>query len=263
MYDLEQNLLAAALGVYAFALVVALVYLWTRGTRTARAAVVLCGLGAALQLAGLAARSAAAGRWPFASLYEFLLLAALGIAAFAVLAATRYRMPDLIPFALLVVVGLAGYASVIARPAEPLVPALQSYWLQFHVATAILAYGAFTVAAAAAVLRLARSGRAEEEAAQRLDRLTYRLIAFGFALLTLVIITGAVWAEEAWGAWWSWDPKETWALITWLIYAFYLHACRVRGWHGRGAAWLAVGGFVAVLFTLLGVTCLLPGLHSY
>jgi len=263
VYTLEQNFLALALWAYTAALAAALVFLWTRGPFSSRATLVLCGLGAGLQVAGLVMRSIAGGRWPFASLFEFLLLFALGTAVSTLVVAARYRLPEVTPFLLLVVVGLMAYASVIARPAEPLVPALQSYWLQFHVATAILAYGAFAAACGVAAVRLARGRGANEKSLPGLDRLAHRLIAFGFAFLTLVIITGAVWAEEAWGAWWSWDPKETWALITWLVYAFYLHAYTARGWRGRRAAWLIVGGFAVVLFTLLGVTLLLPGMHSY
>lgn len=272
-------MLAAALWSYLGALGAALICLWTRGRAPALAAVFLCGLGAAFQTAGLTLRSLAAGRWPFASLFEFLLLFALGTAALTVLVAVRHRLPEVAPFTLLLIVGLTAYAAVIARPAEPLVPALQSYWLQFHVVTAVLAYGSFALACALALVYLAR-GRGPEEgppvpaatparsatgapSARGLEGLTYRLVAFGFALLTLAIVTGAVWAEEVWGAWWSWDPKETWALVTWLVYAFYLHVCAVRGWRGRRAAWLAVLGFALVLFTLLGVTLLLPGLHSY
>lgn len=263
MYTLEQNFLALALWAYTAALTAALVFLWTRGPFSSRAALLLCGLGAGLQVAGLLTRSIAVGHWPFASLFEFLLLFALGTAVSTLVVATQYRLPEVAPFSLLLVVALMAYASVIARPAEPLVPALQSYWLQFHVATAILAYGAFAAACTVAVVRLGRRRGADEESLLRLDHLAYRLVAFGFAFLTLVIITGAVWAEEAWGAWWSWDPKETWALITWLLYAFYLHAYAARGWRGRRAAWLLIVGFAVVLFTLVGVTLLLPGLHSY
>lgn len=98
---------------------------------------------------------------------------------------------------------------------------------------------------------------------EMLDKILYRVIVFGFLFLTLVLITGAVWAEQVWGAWWSWDPKETWALITWLVYALFLHGRFTRGWQGRRTAWLAILGFVAVIFTLFGVTWLMPGMHSY
>jgi len=184
-----------------------------------------------------------------------------------------------------------GYASMLSKDIQPLMPALQSFWLQLHVFTAIFSYGAFGVSFALAILYLVTGGRdaaPPEDAEQKpaypeaggsgegkgllnwiipvprvIDRLIYGTAAFGFTFLTMVLITGAVWAEEVWGRWWGWDPKETWALITWIIYLFYLHARLSLGWHGRRGAWLACLGFVAVLFTLIGVTYLLPGLHSY
>jgi ABC-type transport system involved in cytochrome c biogenesis permease subunit len=137
----------------------------------------------------------------------------------------------------------------------PLVPALQSYWLFFHVALCFLAYGSFAVSFGVSLSYLFTREVS-------LDELTYRSIAIGFVLLALGIITGAVWAHYAWGAYWSWDPKETWALITWLIYALYLHL-RAIGWRKKRSAWLAIIGFFAVIFTYLGVNFLLPGLHSY
>ncbi len=96
-----------------------------------------------------------------------------------------------------------------------------------------------------------------------IDQNIYKLVVIGFIFLNIVIITGAVWAEEAWGKWWSWDPKETWSLVTWIVYAIYLHARHTREWKGRKTAWMAVLGFLVVLFTLFGVSVLLPGLHSY
>jgi cytochrome c-type biogenesis protein CcsB len=130
-----------------------------------------------------------------------------------------------------------------------------------------LGYAAFALAFGAATLYLGQ-GRSRKPSAKLpsladLDRFIYQSVVLGFILLTLGILTGAVWAESAWGRYWSWDPKETWSLITWLIYAALLHARLVKGWQGRRIAWLAVLGFAAVLFTYFGVSFLLPGLHSY
>jgi cytochrome c-type biogenesis protein CcsB len=148
---------------------------------------------------------------------------------------------------------------------KPLMPALKSNWLLIHVVTAFLGYAAFALAFAGAVLYLLqeRRPRAGLPGLPQLDRLIYRGTVLGFLLLTLGILTGAVWAEAAWGRYWSWDPKETWSLITWLIYAALLHARLLKGWQGRRIAWLAVIGFMAVLFTYFGVSFLLTGLHSY
>lgn len=147
-----------------------------------------------------------------------------------------------------------------------LAPALQSSWLKFHVFTAIVAYGAFAISFAIALSYLLKLKKAKGDflgdEAKKLDELSYRLILVGLPMHTVMIITGAVWAEYAWGTFWSWDPKETWALITWLIYAAFLHM-RLQGWKGKKAAWLNIIGFLAVIFTFFGVSYLLPGLHSY
>lgn len=162
---------------------------------------------------------------------------------------------------LLAYVSLGGVDSRI----KPLMPALKSNWLLFHVVTCFLGYAAFTLGFGVALLYLVQEKRHRSSLPPllQLDRLLYRATIIGFLLLTLGILTGAVWAETAWGRYWSWDPKETWSLITWLIYATLLHARLVKGWQGRRIAWLAVLGFAAVLFTYFGVSFLLPGLHSY
>lgn len=144
-------------------------------------------------------------------------------------------------------------------------PALQSYWLKLHVAVAILAYGSFTVSFGAGLLLLFRGKRRmlDSKGELMVEQLMNKAIAFGFPFMTLVLITGSIWAEQVWGTWWSWDPKETWALITWMIYAIYLHGHFSRQWRGKHSAWMVVMGFGAVIFTLFGVTWLMPGLHSY
>ena len=160
---------------------------------------------------------------------------------------------------------LLAYASFGAdADIRPLMPALKSNWLLIHVMTAFLGYAAFAVAFGAALLYLIKDKRPQARlpAPPLLDRLMYRAIMLGFLLLTFGILTGAVWAETAWGKYWSWDPKETWSLITWLIYASMLHARLLKGWQGRPIAWLALLGFLAVIFTYLGVNYL-PSLHAY
>ncbi|MBM4295905.1 MAG: c-type cytochrome biogenesis protein CcsB, partial [Deltaproteobacteria bacterium] len=148
---------------------------------------------------------------------------------------------------------------------KPLMPALKSNWLLIHVVTCFLGYAAFTVGFGTALLYLKQSRRptASLPPVSTLDHLIYQATIIGFLFLTLGILTGAVWAESAWGRYWSWDPKETWSLITWFVYATLLHARLVKGWQGRRIAWLAVLGFGAVLFTYFGVSFLLTGLHSY
>jgi cytochrome c-type biogenesis protein CcsB len=161
---------------------------------------------------------------------------------------------------------LLAYASFGGADAhiQPLMPALKSNWLLIHVVTAFLGYASFAVAFGAAILYLVKDRRPQARlpAPLQMDRLIYRATMLGFLLLTFGILTGAVWAETAWGKYWSWDPKETWSLITWLIYASLLHARLLKGWQGRRIAWLALFGFLAVIFTYLGVNYL-PSLHAY
>jgi len=155
----------------------------------------------------------------------------------------------------------------------PLIPALQSNWLTYHVITCFLGYSAFATSFVTSIVYLCKAKKAEPRpapAAQELlpslaaaDEIIYKTIAIGFLMLTVGIITGSVWANYAWGSYWSWDPKETWSLITWFIYAAFLHARLTRGWRGRRAAIISIVGFCSVLFTFLGVNYLLAGLHSY
>lgn len=152
---------------------------------------------------------------------------------------------------------------------KPLMPALKSNWLYFHVFTAMAAYGCFMVSFAVGMLYLVKSRKSAEKlssnlpALEFLDELTYKIICIGMPFLTLCIVTGAFWAEKAWGSYWSWDPKETWSLITWLTYAAYLHMRLIGNWRGRKSVYLTVAGFLAGVFTFIGVNLLLPGLHSY
>jgi cytochrome c-type biogenesis protein CcsB len=157
---------------------------------------------------------------------------------------------------------------------QPLIPALQSNWLTYHVITCFLGYAAFTISCGISIMFLIRArGQKENKVSRKfirllpdiniLENINYQAIAIGFPMLTLGIITGAAWANCAWGSYWSWDPKETWSLITWFIYAGFLHARFTRGWRGEKAAILSIIGFGAVIFTYFGVNFILPGLHSY
>lgn len=140
----------------------------------------------------------------------------------------------------------------------PLMPALKSPWLSIHVITAAIAYAGFTLAAGLSLVHLLRANQTED-----IEKSIYQVVAAGFAMLSLSIVFGAIWAEQAWGSYWSWDPKETWALITWIIYALYLHLYKKREWKGKNVTILVIAGFVLVLFSFFGVNYLLMGLHSY
>jgi cytochrome c-type biogenesis protein CcsB len=204
---------------------------------------------------------------PLSNFYESLVFFAWTLPALGLLAFRRYfkgYLGALVSVLACLLLAYASFGGVDSR-IKPLMPALKSNWLLIHVVTAFLGYASFALAFGTAILYLVQDRRPRESLPPpaQLDRLIYRAAVLGFLLLTLGILTGAVWAETAWGRYWSWDPKETWSLITWLIYATLLHARLLKGWQGRRIAWLAVLGFLAVLFTYFGVSFLLSGLHSY
>jgi cytochrome c-type biogenesis protein CcsB len=203
---------------------------------------------------------------PLANFYESLIFFAWCLPALGLLAFRRYLRGYLGALIALLSTLLLAYASFgVDSRIKPLMPALKSNWLLVHVVTAFLGYAAFALAFGSALLYLIQERRPRPSLPPLplIDNLIYRTTVLGFLLLTLGIVTGAVWAETAWGRYWSWDPKETWSLITWFIYAALLHARLLKGWHGRRIAWLAVLGFMAVLFTYFGVSFLLTGLHAY
>lgn len=238
---------------------------------------------------GLLAQSAAiALRWkesydlgmghaPLSNLYESVVFFSWTIVLIYALLDIKFKYRVIgafvMPFALL---GMAWAQLGMNTGIEPLVPALQSNWLLYHVITCFLGYAAFAVACGISIMYLIKAG--SEESAESsagsgllamfppmkvLDDLNYRAIMVGFPLLTLGIITGAAWANYAWGTYWSWDPKETWSLIVWFVYAAFLHARITKGWVGKRTAWLSIIGFAATIFCYLGVNLFLSGLHSY
>lgn len=254
------------LAVYVAALVSAIVGLVSRRRFFDGLSTVSVGVGVGVQTAYIAARWVAAGRPPFSNMFESLVLFAWAVAVIYLLLRIRINVPLLAaPAALMSSLALA-YASTFGFEIQPLVPALQSNWLTFHVFTCFLGYGGFAVSFLAGIgyLIADRAGSTISPAVKdALESVMAKTVSFGFVFLTLGILTGAVWANSAWGTYWSWDPKEVWSLITWLIYAVYLHCRFVRGWRGRRAAWISIFGFASVMFTYVGVNFLLSGLHSY
>jgi cytochrome c-type biogenesis protein CcsB len=213
------------------------------------------------------------GHAPFSNLYESLIFFAWTIAVIFVIIERKYKMPIVGMFTIPLAFLALAYASLnpnISEHIQPLLPALKSNWLIAHVITAFVGYAAFAIGFGVSIMYLLKQGKSPGERrwiaslpdADALDALSYQLVMFGFLFLTIGIITGAVWANSAWGRYWGWDPKETWSLITWIIYATLLHARNMRGWRGKRIAWFSILGFAAVLFTYFGVN-LLPGLHSY
>lgn len=199
-----------------------------------------------------------AARPPFSNMFESLVLLSWAIAIVSLFIDIKYKIKNIAALTALMSLLTIGYASLSDKEIVPLVPALKSNWLTIHVLTCFIGYAALTVAFVSSLVILCKK---KEDA--KLDTISYKMIAFGFLFLALGIISGAVWANSAWGTYWSWDPKETWSLITWFIYAIYLHIRYTKGWKGKPAAWLSVLGFLAMLFTYFGVNYLLQGLHSY
>ena len=225
-------------------------------------------VGTASLLAGTVMRWIAAGHAPLSNLYESMVFFALVLALLYIFLRFKLGIRALglavVPLVFLIL-GIASNLPEQYTKIRPLVPALQSYWLTIHVVTCFIAYAGFAVAFGTGIMYLVarRKEGGRLPAPEVLDEISYRSVALGFPFLSLGIITGAVWAKNAWGAYWSWDPKETWALVTWLVYSVYLHTRLLKGWKGRRSAWLSVAGFVTVIFTYFGVNLLLSGLHSY
>jgi len=215
--------------------------------------------------ASLVFRWIAAGHGPFSNMYEFSLAFAWGALALYLYFELRYRLRTLALLVLPIAMGMLVYATTLPSDITPLVPALQNnLLLTVHVAVAIIAYGAFALAFGAATLFLIqrRDSIRWLPRSTVLDEMGYKAVMVGFPMMALVIILGALWADIAWGTYWSWDPKETASLVTWLIYGGYLHARVLRGWRGQRSAMLLILGFAATLFTYYG-NLFFGGLHSY
>lgn len=218
------------------------------------------------------------GHIPVSNLYEVFILFAVITALLYLFYEDRHRTRAMGGFALSIISGAVAFLLWYAFEREahhiqPLIPALQSYWMKIHVPANFVGYGAFALAAMLGVAYLLRSGAETRRPdgllarvlppLELLDEVMYKAIALGFAAFTIATILGALWAAEAWGGYWSWDPKETWALIVWLNYAAWLHLRLTKGWRGAPMAWWAIVGLFVTLFAFLGVNMFLSGLHSY
>jgi cytochrome c-type biogenesis protein CcsB len=213
------------------------------------------------------------GRAPFSNMYESLVFFSWTMAALYLYVEMKYREQGFGVFVSPLIFLAIAYASFdpgISAKINLLIPALKSNWLIAHVVTCFLGYAGFALAFGLSLTYFVKPKQPEKSVIfsrlpdeEIIDELTYQMVVFGFLFLTIGIITGAVWANSAWGKYWSWDPKETWSLITWFVYAIFLHLRMMRGWHGRNLALVSIIGFMAVLFTYFGVNFLLSGLHSY
>jgi cytochrome c-type biogenesis protein CcsB len=246
-------------------------------TKASNIAYSLTWLSLFLLTGGVLARAFAAGRVPWGNMYEFALTTSWSVLALYLVLSRKYDlqwMGVLIVTPVLLALGLS--VTVLYTDTSELVPALRSTWLIIHVSAAVISYGLFSVGAIASGLYIAKSSFEDKgsppgglgflvriPSAKAIDKVAYRIHAFVFPLWTFAVISGAIWAENAWGRYWGWDPKETWAFITWVIYAGYLHARATAGWKGRRVAVIALVGFASLNFNFFVVNIVLPGLHSY
>jgi len=240
----------------------------------------LAGIGYKFAIVGLIMHSVAlvlrtieSGHAPFTNMYESLSFLAWSAVMAYVIIEGKFKIRKAGPYFMLIVIGLMALASspLMPKEATPLIPALQSYWLWLHVSVTLIGEAFFAIGFITSILYLVADSREKNRGtgkpgltSEQFDAVSYKCIAVGFPLFTLGgLVFGMVWAYNAWGRYWSWDPKETWSLITWFVFALYLHTRIVMGWKGRRSAFIAVLGFLAALFTYFGVNYLLSGLHSY
>ena len=270
MLQIENVLFTIVMLLYFAAMILYFIFIAVQKEMISRIAIIIQGIGFVLHTAALICRGIGAGRLPMTNQYEFATSFAWGICLVSLIFILKFHFPVLGTFASPVMFLIIGYAAMQSKDVHELMPALKSNWLGFHVSTAIIAYGSFGVSFVLALIfllreKISKGGFLDRHIPdkEKLDLISYRSIALGLLFLTFTIITGAIWAERAWGSYWSWDPKETWSLITWIVYAIYLHLRIRKGYEGKAAAVFAAIGFVCVMFTYIGVNTFLPGIHSY
>jgi len=267
-----------SMGIYLFGFVGYLVYATSKNGTAGKVSTGLLSAGLLFHSIGLILRwmethQTGYGYVPLSNMYESLIFFSWTIVLIYLILEFKYQQKVIgvfvTPFAFLAI-ALTSIIPGVNAKITPLVPALQSNWLTIHVTTCFFGYASFAVSFGISLLYLIREKRDAQRSGPTwlpspsvLDEINYKAIVIGFPMLTLGIITGAAWANYAWGSYWTWDPKETWSLITWFVYAAFLHARMTRDWRGRKAAILSLVGFAAVLFTYFGVNYLISGLHSY
>ena len=276
----SSKLLGITTFIYLFSSMIYMVMFIFRVKKIGMLATVITIIGFLTQTAGIGMRwlesyQMGIGHAPLSNMYESLVFFSWSIIILYLFVEFIYKNKVIGAFAVPFAFASMAYASLspeFSTAITPLVPALQSNWLIAHVFTCFIGYAAFAVSCGTGIMYLVKSldkGDSPKSLLATLpslkviDDITHKIILFGFIWLSGGIISGAVWANSAWGTYWSWDPKETWSLITWFIYASALHARFTRGWGGKRIAWIAIIGFLAVIFTYYGVNFLLSGLHSY
>jgi cytochrome c-type biogenesis protein CcsB len=270
---MNATLFYVTFALYMSATVAYLVYLAKPSESLGKFARWLLSSGFAIHVVFTIHRYVVAGHTPITNLHESLSFFSMAVVGVFLFIERRFKILVLGSFVTPVALVLMAISSLFPSALAPLNPALKSKWLVIHTVVAFLGYASFAVAFGAAIIYLMQERFLKKKklgglfqrlpSLNTLDEINYRCLTFGFPLLTVAIISGAIWAETAWGTYWSWDPKETWSLITWFVYAALLHGRLTTGWRGKKAAILAIIGFFVMLFTFLGVNLLMTGLHSY
>ena len=275
----SQTLFNISMVIYLFCFLGYLIFAASRNKTIGTLSTFLLIAGLVIHSGGLLARwlethQTGYGYVPLSNMYESLIFFSWTIVLIYLILEFKYQQKIvgifITPFAFLAI-ALTSIVPGIDAKITPLMPALKSNWLAIHVTTCFFGYASFAVSFGVSVLYLIRDRKGSpKEGGSKwlpstpvLDEINYKSIVIGFPMLSLGIITGAAWANYAWGSYWSWDPKETWSLITWFVYAAFLHARFTKDWRGRKAAILSIVGFAAVLFTYFGVNYIISGLHSY
>jgi len=246
-------------------------YLFTKKEKSANIGFGMASIGLVIHTVALIFRTVESAHAPFTNMYESLSFLAWASIIAYIIVEGKYKIRKAGPYFMLIVIALMAVASspLIPKEASPLVPALQSYWLWLHVSVTLIGEAFFAVAFITSILFIVadskeKKGKKPGISSGKFDSISYRCVAIGFPLFTLGgLVFGMIWAYKAWGSYWSWDPKEVWSLITWFVFALYLHTRIVMGWKGRRSAIIAILGFLAALFTYFGVNYILSGLHSY
>jgi len=270
---METILFEIALIFYFAATIVAIVLLFKSVKITSRIMLLLVVIGFASHTANIIYRYVAGGHIPITNFHEATSFFSWCIVLIFFILQFRYRISLLCAFIMPIVLVLMFSSSMLPKEIKPLSPVLQSYWLGIHTVVAFLGNAAFALASGIGTMYLVQEHYVKSKhlgglfgrlpSLQTLDELNYRLITLGFPLLTLAIITGALWAESAWGSYWRWDTREVWSLITWFIYAIVLHARLTAGWRGRRAAILSILGFITILAAFFGIKLLRKGIHVF
>ena len=265
MTSLQLPILWAMLCLYVGAFVLDVYQFFQTSAKVKKAAAVVSVLAVAVNGVLVVLRGILIQGLPLNNGFEFGMCFALAIGIIYLILLKKFALSQIGAFIMPISIALSCWLLNLDMSVNPLNPSLRSYWLSFHVTAAVIAYGTFAISFGLAIAYLLREqGKLQKmPEAEVLDEVSYKMVFVGMPFLTIMLITGAVWAEYAWGTFWSWDPKETFALVTWLVYAIYLHIRLMRGWRGKKTAILSIIGFVAVIFTFFGVSYLLPGLHSY